>query len=241
MLAALEALEALLVEDHLVDGADLLDLVDAVLAAGAGLWRRRHEQVAQALRRRAGRHHRRHARRRRHRILGSHRRVTAYTPRPISRRSSSRKVRPKTAIEAYRARRGTRTRARIYRCTRSSRSFYLDCTCRRSTPERQRLPLPPLLLVTAPPIAAGEINGAQSVATRLQLGRLKFSLPRTRSSDGLSIGRRDVSTAAARARERKSCRKWRRQVSHERERRERAQVGRFRRRLCNSSVHRKHR
>ena len=223
MLAALEALEALLVEDHLVDGADLLDLVDAVLAAGAGLWRRRHEQVAQALRRRAGRHHRRHARRwrRRHRILGSHRRVTAYTPRPISRRSSSRKVRPKTAIEAYRARRGTRTRARIYRCTRSSRSFYLDCTCRRSTPERQR---PPLLLVTAPPIAAGEINGAQSVATRLQLGRLKFSLPRTRSSDGLSIGRRDVSTAAARARERKSCRKWRRQVSHERE--ERASAGR---------------
>jgi len=49
MLAALAALEALLVEDDLVDWADLLHLVDAVVASRALVGRRRRENVAKSL------------------------------------------------------------------------------------------------------------------------------------------------------------------------------------------------
>jgi len=65
VLAALLALEALLVEDHLVDRSDLLHLVDAIAASRALVGRRRLEQVAKAFwggvggaKRRRDRHHR---------------------------------------------------------------------------------------------------------------------------------------------------------------------------------------
>jgi len=55
MLSALFTLEALLVEDHLVDRSDLLHLVDAIPASRALVGRRRREQVPQSLRRRVRR------------------------------------------------------------------------------------------------------------------------------------------------------------------------------------------
>ena len=75
VLTALAALEALLVEDDLVDRSHLLHLVDAVAAARALVGRRRNEQVAQSLGRcRGGRDARRHGR---HWPVSSHHQLTA--------------------------------------------------------------------------------------------------------------------------------------------------------------------
>lgn len=63
MVAADATLEALLVEDHLVDGADLLDRIYSLIASRTLLGRWRNEQLAKTLRGRSGRRQRSRVRR----------------------------------------------------------------------------------------------------------------------------------------------------------------------------------